>query len=151
MIDGNHVLGPGRLVSLFCYDVERDARSSIATLRRVACAGVIHEDAAHQLSGQSKEVRPILPGHSLLIDQPQVDLVDEGRRNERVIRAFPPQLAARNPPQLSVDLRQQLLERGGISLGPSYEQLRHVCWPGRCARLLHTHFHQFRPTRRSRS
>ena len=140
-IDGKHVFGPGRLVRLLYYSVEPDARSPIATLLSVACARVIHENATHQSSSQTKEVRPILPGHSLLIDQPEVDLVDEGRRNKRVICAFSPQLAAGDPPQFPVDVRQQLLERGGISLGPSYEQLRHVCCQRRCVRLLQTHVH----------
>ena len=92
----------------------------------MVCAGVIHKDAAHKLRGQSKEMCPIFPGHPSLINEAHVELVDKGCRNERVIGTFTPQLAGGNPPQLAVDDGQKLLERGGIPLGPSHQELRQV-------------------------
>ena len=63
---------------------------------------MIYQDAAHELRGESKEVRAILPGRPPLIHEAEVKLVDESGRNERVIDTFASQLAGRNPPQFTV-------------------------------------------------
>ncbi len=122
-IDRKHVLGPRRIVSLFQCHVDRDPRRGVAALGRVACTGVIHQDAAHELRGESEEVRAILPGRPPLIHKAEVELVNESGRNERVIDTFASQLAGRNPPQFTVNHGQQLLERGGVPFRPPDQQL----------------------------
>jgi hypothetical protein len=49
-------------------------------------AGMVDENAAHDLCGDTKEVRPVLPIDLPLIHEPQVRLVDERRRLQAVPR-----------------------------------------------------------------
>jgi hypothetical protein len=46
----------------------------------------------------------------VLVDEPDVGFVDERRRLEGVIRPFPAQVAAGEPPQLLVDDRGKLVK-----------------------------------------
>ena len=57
-------------------------------------ASVVNEDEPHQLRGDRKKVRPILPHHAALLDEPEVGLVDQGRWLNGVTRAFPGQMPA---------------------------------------------------------
>jgi hypothetical protein len=83
---------------------------------------VVHQDAAHQLGGEAKEMRTVLPRRSALVDEPHVKLVNQGRRYERVIRTFPPQLFRGYPAQLTVHQREQSLEGLFIPVGPLQQQ-----------------------------
>ena len=49
-----------------------DALHRSTALRRPACARRINEDAAHQLSGQRKEMHPVLPIDVLSPRQTQI-------------------------------------------------------------------------------
>ena len=51
-----------------------------------ACARMIHEDASHRDAGDSQEAVAIARGQLLLAEQAQVDLVDQGRRRQRLRR-----------------------------------------------------------------
>ena len=88
--------------------------------------GVIDQDAAHDLRGDTKEVGPILPVTLALIDKPDEYLVHEGRWLERVVRALTPQLAGGNAPELRIDEWQQLIERTPVATTPIAEQRRNV-------------------------
>jgi len=63
-------------------------------------------------------MRSIVPIDASLIDQPQIDLVNKGRRLERVVGAFAPELSRRDSPELRVDLWQQLIERVAVAAPP---------------------------------
>jgi hypothetical protein len=39
---------------------------------------MLHEDPAHGLCGDGQKVGPVLPLHLLVVDQPEVSLVDQG-------------------------------------------------------------------------
>jgi hypothetical protein len=87
---------------------------------------VVDEDAAHDLRGDGVEVRAALPPglRAVLPGEPQVRLVDERRRLERVARPLAAHLPARDAAQLGVDERGQPVERRGVAPAPVREQLR---------------------------
>ena len=102
--------------------VQADHRGAAATLVGPLSTGVIDEDLAHQPGRQRKEVRPAVQRHAVHIHESQEDLVDESRRLEGVSGRFPPEMAARHPPQLVILQRNQAVERRGVSLAPGQEQ-----------------------------
>jgi hypothetical protein len=71
--------------------------------------GMIDEDPAHDLRGDTKEVRPIQPVDLPLVDEPQIRLVYECSRLQGVPDTLPSKLARGNPTELRVDQGQQLL------------------------------------------
>jgi hypothetical protein len=62
--------------------------------------------------------------HLFEIDQPQVCFVDERCRLKRVAWPFPGHLSPRQPSQLLVDDRNELLQRGLVAVFPSGEETR---------------------------
>ena len=71
-------------------------------------------------------MRPVTPLHALHIHQPQIRLVDEPRRAERVAGAFSTQPYLGEPPQLLVDDGEHAIHRLGISFPPAAEHLGDV-------------------------
>jgi hypothetical protein len=88
--------------------------------------GSAHEDAAHQESGDCKELGAVLPAHAAEIHETHVGLMDESRRCQRVIAAFGPEAPARDPPQICVDRLHQPSVCGRIALAPRHEPLGHA-------------------------
>jgi len=74
------------------------------------------------LCRDAKEVCSILPGDTILPDEPEVYLVDERRRLECVIDAFAPKIRRGGPPELPVDERQQIVASLQIAMPPRPEQ-----------------------------
>src|SRR5262249_5264673 len=73
-------------------------------------AGFLDEDAAHRLGGRREEVAPAVPAPWIARpDQPEVSLVDQGRRLERVTGPLLGQSPGGELAQLVVDKRQQSL------------------------------------------
>ena len=70
----------------FIEDHSRAAAAAFVTLMR---AGVVNQDAAHGLRGDSEEVGFALPVDPGLVDQFHVGFVDEGGGLERVVVAAP--------------------------------------------------------------
>ena len=64
-----------------------------------------------------------MPLHLLQVDEAQVRLVDERRGLQRVVRALVCHVPPRQPLQLVVDQRHQLLERLGLAAAPRKEEL----------------------------
>src|SRR5262245_30982580 len=88
--------------------------------------GVIDEDAAHDVRGDTKEMRAILPVDLPLIDEPDEHLMNQGRRLQGVVGALAPKLAGRHTPELPIDQWQQLVERCPVATTPLAEQRRDV-------------------------
>ena len=88
--------------------------------------GVIDQDATHDVRGDTKEVRPILPVNLPLIDKPDKHLVHKSRRLQGVIGPLAPELADRNAPELRIDEWQQLVECSPVAATPIEEQCRNV-------------------------
>jgi hypothetical protein len=64
---------------------------------------VVDQDAAHQLSGNGKEVSAIAPGHMVGINQLDVNLIDKLRGLEEVPGLFPRHIALCQAVQLAVN------------------------------------------------
>ena len=106
------------------------ARDSVASLlaswrrawstriRRITCAAT------------PKKCARFLPVDLALVDEPQIDLVHQGRRLERVADALASKLTGRDPTQLRVDERQQLIERALVAATPVAEERRDVAGRG---------------------
>jgi hypothetical protein len=93
-----------------------------ATFGRESIAGVIDQDATHELGGGSEELRAVLPPHARLSDQPDVRFVDERGGLQCVIGTLAAQRRFREAVQLAVDDRHQRIERSGLAVVPGLEQ-----------------------------
>src|SRR5262249_55506782 len=98
-----------------------------AALRAITRAGVIHQDAPHQLSRDRKEVRAALPLNVARVNQSQVCLIDQRRGLQRYAVSFAPALlshvALRQPAQLFVYQVDQLIEGCAVAVAPGDEPL----------------------------
>jgi len=74
------------------------------------------EDAPHQPRRHREEVCPVLPFHSLDVDQPQVRLVDERSGLKTVTGSLTPHMGSGNPVQLVVHERNQLVQGHLVAL-----------------------------------
>ena len=68
--------------------VEGEFLGVAAALEGVLGAGVVDEDAAHELGGYAEEVGTALPGYAGLVDELHVGFVDEGGGLEGVVRSL---------------------------------------------------------------
>lgn len=74
-----------------------------ATFLGALVAGVIDEDAAHELGGDTEEVGPALPVNACLIDQLHVRFVDERRGLQSMIGAFAAHVVGGDASQFGID------------------------------------------------
>jgi hypothetical protein len=88
--------------------------------------GVIDQDSPHELCGDTKEVRPILPVDAALVDEPDVHLMHKGRWLQGVVGTLVPKLARGHPAELRIHKRQQFIERSPVAAIPIAEQRRDV-------------------------
>jgi hypothetical protein len=63
--------------------------------------GVIDQDPAHDLCRDTKEMRSILPIDLALVDEPDVHLMNEGRRLQGVVGPLVSKLARGNAVELA--------------------------------------------------
>jgi hypothetical protein len=69
---------------------------------------------AHRLRGRCKKVASISPPSFPFTDQPQVRLVHERRRLQRLTRGLIRQLGRSEPPQFIINQGQQFIRGPGI-------------------------------------
>src|SRR5262249_57371755 len=92
---------------------ELEAPEPGAAADTVLAAGVVDEDAAHGLGGRREEVHAAVPERLRAgADELEIRLVDQGRGLEGVSRPLASEAPGRQPAQLFVDERQELL--GGV-------------------------------------
>jgi len=84
---------------------------------------MIDQDPSHHLRRHAKEMRAVLPGNSLLTDQPEVRLVDQCCRLQRVVPTLVAKVAGRPPSQLSIDERQQIVPRLEVTPAPGSNEI----------------------------
>ena len=89
--------------------LQRKAALACAPFLSLMSTGEIHQDAAHQLCGDCKEVRTILPPHWFPVDESHVGFVDECCRLQRLTGLFAGHLFGSQLAQLIVNERQELL------------------------------------------
>ena len=105
LVEGQQVLvnpGYGRL-----YLVEVNPGTVTAALESVVTAGVLDQDSTHGLGRRGEEMATAVPWPiGSLADQPQVRLMHQRRRLQRLPRSLSRQPLRSQPPQLVVDQRQ---------------------------------------------
>ena len=99
-------------------------------------AGVVDQDATHDQRRGAKKMRSILPVDLTLIDEPEIRLVNQRGRLERVVDPFFPKLARGDAAHLRVDERQQLVKRTAVAATPVREERRDL---GRGHKAFGTH------------
>jgi len=100
VVNGQYVnvsRGRGRLVASQRYTLPPGA-----PLVRSSCSCPINKNSAHDLRGNTIEVRAILPADSPLIDQADVRFVNQRRWLQGMIRPFVPQTLSSDPSKLAV-------------------------------------------------
>jgi hypothetical protein len=110
--------------------INRDTRESVASLARVVASGVINEDPTHDLRCHSEKVSSTPPIDVALVDQSQIHLVNQGGGLKGVAGSLASKPTGRDPAQLRVDERQQLVEGIGVT-APPFSQKRRYVGPGR--------------------
>lgn len=88
--------------------------------------GDVDEDAPHEPRRHRKEMRPILPVDACDTSEPKVGLIEQGRRLQAVSGPFSGHAGSRDPVQLAVDERHELIEGGGVASRPRPEQRRDI-------------------------
>src|SRR5206468_11193692 len=91
----------------------------------------VDENPPHQPRRHCEEVRAVLPLNPLHFNKPQICLVDECGRLQRVTAPLMEQVTRGKAAQLVVDERQQRVERVRFTPVPGQEQRRRVrTWLG---------------------
>src|ERR1700693_1113165 len=92
-----------------CF-VEGDFWNAASSLLVSARTGVIHQNAPHQLCGDGKEVRAVLPVDLPGVYQSQVGFVDERSRLQRVTRTLSKHVPPSQAAQLLMDQRKEFFQ-----------------------------------------
>lgn len=95
-------------------------------LRGAVAARMIDEDAPHHLRGEAVKMRPALPHHALLSNQPEVGFADRRGWLQRVVPALATEVRRRLTAQLSVHNGKQRIARPGLAALPRSQQTRHA-------------------------
>ncbi len=90
---------------------------------RLHGARVLDQNLAHEIGGHAEEMSPVLPIDLGLVDEPHIGFVDQRGRLQGMARPFPAQMMIGQPAQLSIDERQQVIERAAIPFAPVKQSL----------------------------
>jgi hypothetical protein len=106
--------------------IERDVAASTTAFSRCTFPRVIDEDPTHELRGDTKEMRAVLPSNVTLIDQFEERLVNQSRRLSGMLGPFTPEITRRHSAQFSIDDWHQGVECFAVATGPARKQFRNV-------------------------
>lgn len=87
-----------------------------------AAAGMVHEDAPHEVGGEAKEVFAVLERDTALIDQLEVKFVHEGGGLQGVAAPFAAEHGLGQLAQLGVDHREKRLASDVIAFAPLQQE-----------------------------
>src|SRR6476661_2592977 len=93
-------------------------------------AGVVHENATHDLRRDTKKMGPVLPVRVPLVNQPDEHLVDKGCRLQGVVRPLVAKPTRGNAVELRINKWEQLVERSPAAATPVAEERRHIARRG---------------------
>jgi hypothetical protein len=116
--------------------VKRNLMSPGIALLIALRARSIYQNAPHEAGGHRKEMRAILPLDLFDFDEPEVRLIDQRGRLERVAGTLVAHMAPCQPAQFGVDQREQAVERRHLTLPPGLQQsgwVGRVTWNAVCA------------------
>src|ERR1700747_1395744 len=82
--------------------VQSYSRQAGTALGRTPVSFIVHQNPAHQLSGDAEEVRAVLHLRRFLSGQPQVSLMDQGGGLQSVVRTLLAKIRPSEAPQLVV-------------------------------------------------
>ena len=101
--------------------IELDAERTSSPFRRGLRSGVVDQDPAHHLGGDSKEVGTAVPPYSL-IDQPQKGFMYQGGTLQGMPNAFLAHVGSREAAQLVINQRSERFQRALVALAPCNEK-----------------------------
>lgn len=97
-----------------------------AALFTVFGAGVIDQDAAHDLRGDALEVGAVLPADVALVHQFEEGFMDDAGALEGVAGALAAEVGGGEQVEFGVDQRHELVEGSAVAVAPADEQGAHV-------------------------
>src|ERR1700681_2602391 len=87
---------------------------------------MVHQDAPHNLRGDSEKMQSVLPLDVLLIDQPKICFVNQVCGLQRETRIFVSQVACRLAMQFVVDSSEELVLRFSVAVTPVAQHRGHT-------------------------
>ena len=124
IIDQNHLLGSGLAPE---GDIGQVFAGAVP--RALLCclpAGDVDEHLTHGPSSYRVEVLPVLPLNGVVVNELLVGFVDQFRRLKRMVISLPVKLIMRDPSELVVDGRHQLVQRRRIPAAEAAEKAGHL-------------------------
>lgn len=95
--------------------VDRENLCVATALLRTLVAGVVDENAPHQLGGHAEEVGAALPVYPCLIHQLHVGFMHKRGCLQRVVCPFPPHIVCRDPAKFLIHDGEELIVRAWCS------------------------------------
>lgn len=112
-----------------CEGIVPGTRSmSASALGAESGTGVVDQDSAHQLCRHGHEVGAVLEACSVLLDELEISLMNEGGRLQGVADALVPHVRGGTPMQLVVDQRHQAGNNGLVAPGKLVQQGCNFSW-----------------------
>ena len=84
---------------------------------------VLDDQATHRHGRDREEHGALALRDPVLVDEPEIRLVDDLRRGQRVVRLRRAQLPVGDPPEVVVDERKESVERLAVAAGGIQEQV----------------------------
>jgi hypothetical protein len=84
----------------------------------------IDQDSPHDLRAHGHEMHPIVPVDALYVDQPEVRLVHERRRLQRMTGALVSHIAVGEVAQLVMEQSGQPIQRSSVAIRPCAQETR---------------------------
>jgi hypothetical protein len=94
--------------------VERNAMLATTSLESAAAASMANQNPPHHLRSNAEELRPVLPFHSVLVNQSEINLVHQRGRLKRVTGALPAEKSYGLTVQFFIYDRQQARFAAGL-------------------------------------
>src|SRR6185295_6536807 len=106
--------------------IQRYPRPASRPFGHLVRASTVDKDATHHLRRQAEELSPVLPNHPVLIDQPQICLIDKFGRLKCGRMSLAAQPGCGTTTKFLVNERHQPVTRAHIATTPGAEQLGHI-------------------------
>lgn len=107
--------------------VELDALEVAIALQGVVGAGVVDQDAAHDVGGDGDEVLAVVP-LGVFAGEAEVGFVDEGGGLEGVVGALAAHVGGGEAMEFGVDEGKEFLSGVGVAFGHLVEEQRDFAW-----------------------
>jgi len=119
--------------------IEIDLAGGPASLGCYAASRPVEEDVAHDLRGDGKEMRAMLPVDVGDVDQFEIGLMHQGSGLHGMSRTLVLHLVSRDAAERAINTRRQALQRPPITISPRTKELsgfRRLIFSGSCFGLI---------------